>query len=218
MKSLSLVLLLVLNVSCANRIKKAARDVKYSAYEMVGLEKRDLFKKEVSGVKDQQEESGEALKDALTRLKEVYNFDGGDLEDKYSDMNSAYDSAFTEGESLKQRIAKLDTVAGDLFDEWKQEITQIGSADLRRSSQSKLTETQKNYAALHKQLKKSESTMDPVLKKFKDQVLFLKHNLNAKAITGLKVEGAKIQSDIQALIEQMNRSIKESESFIKTMD
>ena len=32
----------------------------------------------------------------------------------------------------------------------------------------------------------AESRIEPVLKSFRDQVLFLKHNLNAKAIASLR--------------------------------
>ena len=50
--------------------------------------------------------------------------------------------------------------------------------------------------------------MDPVLKKFKDQVLYLKHNLNAKAIGSLK---------IASLIKEMNKSVASADQFIQKM-
>ncbi len=207
----------VIQISCANKIKEAVRDVKYSAYEAVGYEKRDLFKRQVSKVKGNQDDSAEDFKDSLERLKAVYNFDGGNLEKEYSKLKSAYDDTSKSADEVRQSIVQLNTIATDLFKEWSKEITQISSADLRSKSQNSYDQTQKKYKAYYSQLKKSETRMDPVLKKMNDQVLFLKHNLNAAAIAGLKAEAGRIESDIAKLIEEMNKSIKEADELISTM-
>ena len=218
MKIISLILLSTFGLTaCQSAINKAARETKYSAYELVGVQKRDLFKKEVKNVKDDQEDAGESFKDALDRLKEVYAFDGGNLERKYRSLNSAYEDAEKDANEVHARVAKIETVAQDLFEEWRKEIAQIETAALRQKSSASLDDTQKKYRTFYTTLKKSEAKMGPVLKKFKDQVLYLKHNLNAQAITGLKNESAKIEGDIEALISDMNNSISQAEDFIKTM-
>lgn len=204
-------------MSCANPIKKAVRNVKYSAWEKVGMEKRDLFKREVSNVKEEQEDSGKAFKDALTQLKEVYGFDGGNLEKEYNKLNSAYKDAQAEAQDASQSIEQLDTVAGDLFSEWKDEIKEIKSSDLKKESSKKLSNTKKRYEELHDHLKETEEKMEPVLARLKDQVLYLKHNLNANAIGGLKNEGKRIESDIEKLMNEMKKSSQEAEQFIKTL-
>lgn len=214
---LGLMSLSLLLVSCQSAVQKAVRETKYSAYEMVGVQKRDLFKKEVKNIKDDQEDAGEAYKDALERLKEVYNFDGGKLERKYRSLNSSYEDAQKRSQEVQERVAKIETLSQDLFAEWKKEIQQIGTASLRSKSTATLEDTQKKYRAFHVALKKSEAQMVPVLAKLRDHVLYLKHNLNAQAITGLKTESVKIQGDIEALIKDMNASISESEEFIKAM-
>ncbi len=67
-------------------------------------------------------------------------------------------------------------------------------------------------------MRRAESKMDPVLSAFNDQVLFLKHNLNAKAVASLKGELASVETDIAALIREMESSIAEANEFIKTVD
>ena len=204
-------------ISCQSAIKKAARETKYSAYEFVGIQKRDLFKKEVKNVKDDQEDASESFKDALDRLKEVYAFDGGNLERKYRSLDSSFKDTEKDANDVHIRISKIETVAQDLFTEWRKEISEISTPSLRQKSSASLDDTQKKYRDFYATLKKSEAKMEPVLKKFRDQVLFLKHNLNAQAITGLKGESAKIEGDIESLIKDMNTSISQAEDFIKTM-
>lgn len=204
--------------SCMNAVKKASRDVKYSAYEMVGVQKRDLFKKEVGNVKESQEETEEAFKTSLDRLKEVYAFDGGKLEKQYRLLDKSYEKSSEKSDEVRARIVKLETIAGDIFAEWKKEIQEINTASLKEKSSASLAETQSKYADYHASLKKSEAKMAPVLAKLKDQVLFLKHNLNAKAVAGLKTESLKIQGDIEVLLKDMNSSIDQAEGFMKTME
>lgn len=199
--------------SCARKI----REVKYNAYEMVGMEKRDLFKREVKNVKEEQEETGEAFKDALTRLKEMYNFDGGDLEKQHSKLNSSYENAQEEATELRERIKNVNVVAGDLFSEWRNEIKDISTKSLQEKSQKKLKETQERFKELQNQMASAEKRLTPVLTKLKDQVLFLKHNLNAQAISGLKAESADIEADIKSLIKEVDKASKEADRFIETL-
>ena len=58
--------------------------------------------------------------------------------------------------------------------------------------------------------------MDPVLKHLKDYVLYLKHNLNAQALGALEREVGEIEYEVEGLIQDMGRSIKEADEFLKT--
>lgn len=216
-KLITIIFIIFLTTSCAKRIHKAVNDVKYSAYESVGMEKRDLFKREISNVKEDQEDTGEAFKDALTRLKEIYHVDGGDLEKQYTKLKNSLDDAKEESTELKERIRKVDEVANDLFVEWSDEIKEIKTSDLRSKSSKKLSETKKKYKELERQLQRSEKKIEPVLSKLSDQVIYLKHNLNAKAIGGLKEEQADIQADIKSLIEEVNESTRQADAFIELL-
>lgn len=205
-------------IGCQSMINKAKNEAKYSAYEMVGVEKRDLFKKEVKKVQASQEDTSEAFKDALEKLQKIYSFDGGNLERQYKSLNSSYEDAQEEVAAVHERVKILETTAEDLFKEWDGEIQEMSAADLRRKSSENLRVTRQHYSQFHASLKKSEKSMDPVLQKLKDHVLYMKHNLNAKAIAGLKVESNKIQNDIAALIKSMNESIAQAENFAKTIE
>ncbi|HWI60080.1 MAG TPA: DUF2959 family protein, partial [Bacillota bacterium] len=59
--------------------------------------------------------------------------------------------------------------------------------------------------------------MEPVLTRFHDQVLYLKHNLNAAAIASLKGESVDIQNEISKLLQDMNTAIAQADKFISAM-
>ena len=203
---------------CQSAIDKAVRDTKYSAYEVIGVEKRDLFRKEVKNVKDAQEDTQEDFTDALEKLQAVYKVDGGKLEKAYKSLDSSYKDAEESVTKVKNNIKKLEVLSGDLFNEWEKEIKEISSRDLRMKSSESLVNTQKKYNSFHASLKKSEAKMAPVLARLKDQTLFMKHNLNAKVVAGLKTESDKIQNDINVLIKDMNESIAKADEMIKDLE
>lgn len=208
---------LVFTVACENPLKKAGRNLGYSAYEMVGVHKRELLKTRVDDARDEQKQAGEDFRDALQRLKDVYGFEGGKLEKKYDKLNSSYERASHQSEVVKKSVRKVETVAKDLFEEWEKEIESMETATLRERSRTTLRSTQTKYGQMHSALKASEAKLDPVLNQLRDQVLFLKHNLNAKAIGSLKTEGHRIQKDVEVLISEMNKSINSADKFIAEM-
>jgi Mg2+ and Co2+ transporter CorA len=112
----------------------------------------------------------------------------------------------------------VESVSSDLFAEWEKEIAEIGTPSLQTASRQQLSATRQRYAELHNALVSAERTMTPVLKQFNDYVLYLKHNLNAQAIASLKGEAASITTEINRLIEQMNKSIVRADEFVKAMN
>jgi hypothetical protein len=195
----------------------SCRNTYYAAWEKFGVHKRDLLKKKVEAARDDQKAAGEQFKDALTRLKEMYQFQGGDLEKTYNGLQHDYDRCVSRADTVHKRIKDVETVAEDLFAEWEKEIKEIGSETLRTDSRSKLRETRGRYDELHSALKRAEKSMDPVLSRFHDQVLYLKHNLNAAAIASLKGESTSIQAEIARLLEEMNRAIAQADGFINSL-
>jgi outer membrane murein-binding lipoprotein Lpp len=193
------------------------RSTYYSVWEKFGKHKRDLLRDNVEQVRDDQQAAAEQFKDALTRLKELTGFKGGDLEKIYDRLNSDYKASEAKASTVRDHIRKVEQVAGDLFKEWEQEIGQIQSPNLRSSSRSKLTETKGKYESLHQAMLRAERSMQPVLTQFRDHVLYLKHNLNAQAVGALKGEVGTIESDVSALLQEMNRAIAEADAFIKTL-
>ena len=195
----------------------ACQNMVYSAYEKVGVYKRDLLKKNVLAARDEEKKAQVEFKDALTRLKELIGFQGGDLEKKYRQLQSDYDDAASRVTTVHKRVADVEKVAGDLFLEWDRENRQIETDSLRRTSRDQMTETQRRYNEMIAALKHAESRMDPVLHKLRDYVLVLKHSLNAQAIAALGGESVKIQSDITRLLDDMSASIAQADEFVRQM-
>ncbi len=190
----------------------------YSAMEKVGIHKRDIMVDRVVDAKESQQEAQEQFKSALEEMTALINFDGGDLETQYNVIQDQYEDSKEAAANVSSRIAKIEDVSDALFEEWQDEIEEISSTSLKRQSTTKLRETQRRYESLIKSMRKAESKMAPVLSALKDNSLFLKHNLNAKAVGALQGEMVSIKRDVSALIKDMNLAIEQSQKFIDMLE
>lgn len=187
----------------------------YSTMETFGYEKRDLLSDRVKEARDSQNEAKEQFKTTLERFQEVTNFQGGDLEKQYKKLNSEYEDAVAQATDVRERIDSVESVASDMFKEWNKELKEYKNAELRRSSEQKLRDTQQRYEQFISAMHRAEDRMEPVLAVFKDQVLYLKHNLNAAAIASLETTTAEVEQDVAQLIQEMEASIQEANEFMK---
>jgi hypothetical protein len=190
----------------------------YSAMEKVGVHKRDILIDRVEETKESQEESQEEFQSALERLTTLINFDGGELQDAYNQLNDDYESSLKAADDVTANINKVEDVAEALFDEWSDELEQYKSASLKRESSKKLNATKRQFDQLLRSMRSAESKMEPVLSSLKDNVLYLKHNLNAQAVAAIKGEFTNLKRDIQILMNDMNKSIADSNKFIEQMN
>ena len=189
----------------------------YSAWEKVGVEKRDIMVDRVENAKESQEEAQEQFSSALEEFTTLINYKGGQLEDMYNSLNDEYEASKSAADDVSERIDKVQSVADALFAEWEDELEEYQSNSLKHESETKLRETRRRYDSMLRAMRKAEGKMEPVLKTLHDNVLYLKHNLNANAIGALQGEFGQMKGDINSLIEDMNDAIAESDAFIKAM-
>jgi len=190
----------------------------YSAMEKVGVHKRDILVDRVEGARDAQEEAQEEFKSALEQFASVVALKETDLKTAYDKLNAEYLDCEQASEKVSNRIDKVEKVSEDLFEEWEDELELYENKKFRATSKRQLQETKSRYRDMLASMRTAERSMAPVLETFEDNVLFLKHNLNAQAIGSLQAEFDGLEKDIDVLIKRMNEAIKESNAFIAQME
>ncbi len=185
--------------------------------EKLGYAKREQLVNRVEDARDSQEEAKEQFASALDEFLAVTRADGGELEKRYRTAQKSYERSEDRAEEVRDRIRDVERVAGALFEEWEDELDEYSSDSLRRRSERTLKETRGQYDRLIGVMREAAGKMDPVLAALKDQVLFLKHNLNARAIASLGETTRELETDVAALIREMEASIREADSFIEQL-
>lgn len=190
----------------------------YGVMERFGVHKRDIMVDRVREARDTQSEAKEQFLTAMEQFRSVVDFQGGDLEKKYDQLHATLEKTEAEAEAVRDRIGAVEDVSGALFDEWREEIGQYSSDRLRRESQRQYDLTKSRYAELIDAMKRAEAKLEPALAPLRDQVLFMKHNLNARAIAGLSGEVMSVQANVDRLVRDMERAIAEADAFIAALE
>lgn len=189
----------------------------YKTMEKMGTHKRDILADRIEGARDSQQDAKEQFNSALEQFSATLKFKGGSLEDKYKKLDKVYEQSSDKANEVKDRIEKVEHVAGALFDEWEDELGQFTNAKLKKNSAAQLNSTKRRYKTLITAMKKAEKKIHPVLSALKNQVLTLKHSLNATAISSLQDELVTVETDVASLVKDMEAAIKEANTFLDTM-
>lgn len=196
----------------------ACQSAYYAAMEKVGYAKRDILSSRVKSARDAQEDAKKEIVSALEQFTRTVNFQGGELEAQYKRLDAKLKDSEEAATTVRKRISDVQEVGDALFREWRAELAQYTSADLRRRAEQQLIATQGRYVGMIAAMKQAESRMEPALRPLRDQVLFMKHNLNARAIGSLKGEVAKVDAEVNQLIADINRAVGEANRFVQELD
>ncbi|MBK1853944.1 DUF2959 domain-containing protein [Verrucomicrobiaceae bacterium 5K15] len=192
--------------------------VYYGAMEKVGFHKRDIMITRVKKARSSEQKAKEVFNSALDEFSAVTGFKGGNLEKQYRRVNKAYLSAEKQAAEVKARHDDVENVSKALFKEWKKEIKQYENVEFKAESSRQLKAAQERYTRLMAAMRRAEKSLDPVLRKFRDHNLFLKHNLNARAIASLEGQVKTTRIEVDRLIREMEAAIAEADTFIKQLE
>jgi chromosome segregation ATPase len=191
--------------------------VYYNAMEKIGIPKRQILVDRVAEARTAQQVAKEQFASALEEFISVTKVPVAQLKETYDRVKGEFDDCDKRAKEVRDRIAAIQSVADALFVEWGDELSQYTNPTLRSQSARQLESTKKRYAELRRVMDQAADRMSPVLATFRDQVLFLKHNLNAQAIASLDGTTRALQGDINRLMADMEKSIKEADAFIASM-
>ena len=190
----------------------------YKTMKTFGKEKRDILVSRVKDSKKDQQQAKERIKTTMESFQELTGFNGGSLEKNYKKLNGEYEKAEDSAKKLHDRIDSIDQVSNDLFREWQKEIDGMDNKRLKTQSATMLKQSRLNEANYVKSMRQTEAKMTAVLTAFHDQVIFLKHNLNARAIGSLKGTSAKISTDVSVLMASLDGSMAQADALINSLN
>lgn len=201
--------LLIMLTGCAS--------VQYSALEKVGIHKRDILVDRVEDARDAQTETREQLVTAYEELSALVGYEGGELEKKYERLSKEVERSRKATQDLDEHLSDIDRVSEDLFDEWESELDLYSSATLRADQKRKLALARRQFMTMRDRMQTARNRVDPVMAVLTDNVLFLKHSLNAQALAALRGQTAVLEGQVDALIRDMQVAIEEADAFISRM-
>ena len=189
----------------------------YGAMEKMGVPKRQILVDRVQAARGAQADAKQQFTSALEQFLSVAKVPPSELKATHDRLQDELKRSEARAKDVRARIEAIDSVAQALFAEWNEELVQYNNPALRSQSERQLAATKRRYGELMRVMDAAAARMDPVLTAFRDQVLFLKHNLNAQAIASLDGTTRDLRQDIARLVADMEKSIREADAFIQAM-
>ena len=129
----------------------------------------------------------------------------------------AFEQSEAAAKRISNRVDQVTSATNRLLEEWRDELQEYNDPAIKQRANVQFDETRLHAEKLIAVMRNAEQKTEPVLDAFRDQVLFVKHNLNMQAISSLSQENAVIEQNVANLIREMETSIAEAEAFINTM-
>jgi len=209
---------LVVAIALAAVVAPGCDRLYYGTMKKFGYEKRDILIGRVKDARKAQQDAQEEFKTALQRFREVVEVDGGKLEEKYEKLNRELERSEKRAREVRERVDAVRDVSKDLFKEWEKELGQYSDRRMRAESERELRVTRERTEGLIAAMQRSEKRIEPVLRPLRDRVLFLKHNLNAKALGALTKELTSVETNVDELVTDLQASIAEADSYLAEME
>ena len=207
----------IVAVASALLLMSGCASVQYSALEKVGIHKRDILVDRVEDARDSQNETRENVVSAYEELTALIGHDGGELEKKYERLSKQVERSRDSTNELDDRLEAIDRVSEDLFEEWESELDLYSSQSLKADQSRKLAQARSQFATLRRRMQTARDRVDPVMAVLEDNVLFLKHSLNARALDALRGQAATLEGEVESLIRDMQAAIDEADAYIARM-
>lgn len=155
-------------------------------------------------------EARSQLQSALEKFSQFLSVEEDHLLPLYRELRALLQESERRAGRVSAHIDEIERLSKALFAEWEEELKLYRNKTLRAKSRQKLQQTRKRCRSFLTAMRRAERQMAPVLDLFRDQVLFLKHHLNARAVSALRHELRLVERDVSGLIASMDRSIQEA--------
>jgi hypothetical protein len=211
------IIFLLTQTACRSSIERTTGSSTLKPSEMKGVEKKELLKDRVVDAKNAQKATEKTLQAALADLKALNAANGKNLEKKYRALQFNYEDAVKNADQFHQGVQQVESLAQSLYSDWESDINKIDTVSLKTQSQQSLAESRSRYEMMDTQFKSTEEKLMPVLKKYNDQIRYLKYNLDSKSLASVRNENKIIQSEMEQLIHDLNKSVASADDFIRKM-
>ncbi len=189
----------------------------YNLQEAMGTPKRQVMVSRVQDTRDSMKDTKKAFASALQQFGSVYKEGGSKLENKYVILKKEYENCNSKASELRRQIANVKSIGQVLFAEWQKELDQFTNEQMRKLSETKMQQTREKYVAMTTGMDRVSARMTPALNSMNDQLLNIKHSLNALITVSLEEELIQLRTHTDSLMAEIDSAVEHCNTFIGSM-
>ncbi|MEO8601876.1 MAG: DUF2959 family protein [bacterium] len=191
--------------------------VYYAAMEQLGWEPRDVLVSRVETARDALAEAKTRFLDALGAARAVQQATGRDAAAAQKQLRDAYAYANARAQTVRRRLAAVQSAAGELFTEWRDDVATTKDAAARARTQQLHDSAEARYQHLLTSMQSAADAMPPVLDALRDQVALHTATGSAPAANVAADGLAALERAVARSVDDFEQAIAEADVFIKQL-
>lgn len=150
----------------------------------------------------------------LDQFVTLVSADRNNWQTAFDQLKAEYAANQAQAAIIRSLIEDVESHSADLFNEWESELALFQDQNLRFKRELDLQEARRQCGQLLLSLHATENRMIPVLSAFRDYLVFLQDNLDARTVASLQPELAAMAGNIADLFYNIDSTIVESDEFL----
>jgi hypothetical protein len=178
-----------------------------------GLEETDRFVKagedlaqEVAGGKMQVQKTLDAYNALVANPTK-------NMKGDYKKLLKAMDTMNHKADVAREKIEAMQKTADLYFSGRSETVASIQDADLKKQAQGRLADSQKQFADVLQSLRDGGQALEPFRKHLADQITYLGSDLTPSAMTSLKPQAEKLNSQGSEVLGKVDEAIAKANRY-----
>jgi len=131
----------------------------------------------------------------------------------YKKLLKAMDTMNRKADVAREKVDEMQKTADLYFSGRSETVAGIQDADLKKQAQGRLADSQKQFADVLQSLRDGGQALEPFRKHLADQITYLGSDLTPSAMTSLKPQAAKLNSQGSEVLDKVDQAISKANSY-----
>ena len=182
-----------------------------------GLKRTDGLIKKAEELVKETVSAREQIRMTLDTYNTIFADDVEDVRKSYKGVESEMEKTEKKREQVGKKLDEMKVEAEAYFAGWSESLQQIGSPDLRKRSEARMTETRDQLDGIFDSVREARDAYAPFMTNMKDQWTYLGHDLNANGIASLRPDAEKLNLQAKELFEKIDAGMKKADKYIESL-
>jgi len=162
-------------------------------------------------------EAREQIKTTLDGYNALIEGNVEDTKKAYGNLQKEMDRSDDRAEDVGKRIDEMNVEADKYFADWTRSLDGISSPDLRARSEERMKDARSRYDQILATTGKAGDMFASFIQNLRDQVTYLGHDLNPRALASLEGDATKLNTAAESFFGKIDSAIDEATSYAASL-
>jgi DUF2959 family protein len=178
-----------------------------------GLEETERFVKAGEAMTQEVADGKMQVQKTLDAYNSLVTQPTKNMKGDYKKLLKAMDTMNRKADVARAKVDAMQKTADLYFSGRSETVASIQDADLKKQAEGRLAESQKQFADVLQSLRDGGQALEPFRKHLADQITYLGSDLTPSAMTSLKPQAEKLNSQGSEVLGKVDQAISKANSY-----